>query len=354
MSEHPHDHDSHGHTGDQGHHHDGDHGGHHDHEAREHGHAHGAVDPSIATSARGIWAVKWSFVALMVISLFQVVVVWKSGSVGLLADTIHNFADAFTAVPLWIAFHLAGRRPGPKFTYGYGRVEDLAVIAIVFIIAFSSVFAGYEAVQRFLHPRAVEHLWAVALASIVGFAGNEAVAVLRIRVGREIESAALVADGYHARIDGLTSLAVLAGAAAVWLGFPLADAIVGLLISLAIARIVWQSAQLVFTRVLDGVEPGVIDEIRHTAGHTAGVARVTEVRARWLGHHLHAEINVAVASALTVAQGHSIAKDVRHDLLHRFSYLSSVVVHVDPVDEAGEEFHHVSAHAHDGLPLHSH
>lgn len=336
------------HTHDHGHHHD------HDHDSHEHGHTHGAVDPSIATSTRGIWAVKWSFVALMAISLFQVVVVWKSGSVGLLADTIHNFADAFTAVPLWIAFHLARRRPGPKFTYGYGRVEDLAGIAIVFIIAFSSVVAGYEAVQRFLHPRAVEHLWAVALASIIGFVGNEAVAVLRIRVGREIESAALVADGYHARIDGLTSLAVLAGAIAVWLGFLHADAIVGLLISFAIARIVWQSARLVFTRVLDGVDPGVIEEIRHTAGHTPGVVKVTEVRARWLGHHLHAEVNVAVQSALTVAQGHDIAKAVRHDLLHRFSYLASVVVHVDPVDEAGEQFHRVPSHSHDGLPLHSH
>ena len=331
--------------------------GHHHHHSHGHHHAdhtHGAVDPAIATSARGMWAVKWSFVALMLTGLFQVVVVWLSGSVALLADTIHNFADAFTAIPLWIAFSLARRRPGAGFTYGYGRVEDLAGIAILLIISFSGVVAGYEAVQRFLHPRPVEHLWAVAVASVVGFAGNEAVAVFRIRVGRQIESAALVADGNHARIDGLTSLAVLAGAIGVWLGFPLADPIVGALISVSIARIVWESTRLVFTRVLDGVEPGVIDEIRQTAGHTTGVVKATEVRARWLGHHLHAEINVAVDSALSVAQGHAIAKDVRHALMHRFTYLSSVTVHVDPADEAGEEFHRITDHEHDGLPLHSH
>ena len=143
------------------------------------GHGHGVVDPSIATSARGIWAIKWSFVALMITALIQVGVVWLSGSVGLLADTIHNFADATTAIPLWVAFLLARRKPGRRFTYGYGRVEDLAGIAIVLIIAFSAVVAGYEAVQRFLHPRTVGYLWAVAAASIVSFLGNEAVAIFR-------------------------------------------------------------------------------------------------------------------------------------------------------------------------------
>jgi cation diffusion facilitator family transporter len=333
-----------------GHHHDHHPG--HDHAHA--GHTHGAVDPAIATSARGMWAIKWSFVALIITGVVQAVVVWMSGSVGLLADTIHNFADAFTAVPLWIAFSLARRAPNQRFTYGYGRVEDLAGIAIVMIIAFSGAVAGYEAVQRLLHPQPVGHLLAVAIASLFSFAGNEAVAVFRIRVGKQIESAALIADGYHARIDGLTSLAVLVGAAGVWLGFPLADPIVGLVITIAIVRVVWQSARLVFTRVLDGVDPGITDEIRHTAGHTAGVETVSQVRARWLGHHLHAEVNVAVGDRLSVVQGHAIAKEVRHALMHRFSYLSSVTVHVDPASEAGEEFHHVDEHTHDGLPLHSH
>jgi cation diffusion facilitator family transporter len=329
---------------------------HHDHHGRDHhhgGHTHGAVDPAIATSERGMWALKWSFVALILTAVFQIVVVVMSGSVGLLADTIHNFADAFTAVPLWIAFTLARRAPNATFTYGYGRVEDLAGIVIVVIIAFSAGVAGYEAVQRFLRPQPVQHLLAVAIAAVISFIGNEAVAVFRIRVGKQIESAALVADGYHARSDGLASLAVLVGAAGVWFGFPLADPIVGLLISLVLVRVVWQSARLVFTRVLDGVDPGVIAEIRHTAQHTSGVRSVSEVRARWLGHHLHAEVNIAVGSELTVAQGHAIAKNARHDLLHRFSYLSSVTIHVDPASEAGEAFHRIE-HTHDGLPRHSH
>ncbi|HXS10309.1 MAG TPA: cation diffusion facilitator family transporter [Candidatus Krumholzibacteria bacterium] len=340
-------HHSHSHHGDHAHAHAGNrlvHGG----------HTHGAIDPSITTSARGIRAIKWSFVGLVITALIQVVVVWISGSVGLLADTIHNFADATTAIPLWVAFVFARRKPNARFTFGYGRVEDLAGVTIVLIIAFSAVVAGYEAVQRFLHPQPVSHLWAVATASIVSFFGNEAVAVLRIRVGRQIESAALVADGYHARVDALTSLAVLIGALGVWLGFPLADPIVGLLISIAIARIVWQSGKVVFTRLLDGVEPHLVDEIRHTAGHTPGVAKVTDVRARWSGHRLRAELDVAVAAELSVAEGHAIAKEVGHRLSHQFPYLSSVIVHVDPAGEAGEEFHHVHEHTHDGLPLHSH
>ena len=334
--DHPHGH-SRGHGGDGG-----------------HGHTHGVVDPSITTSEKGIWAIKWSFAGLFLTALIQVVVVWLSGSVALLADTIHNFGDAATAVPLWVAFALSRWKPNKRFPYGYGRVEDLAGVAIVLTITFSAVVAGYETIQRFLHPQPIGYLGAVIGASIIGFIGNEAVAVFRIKVGRQIQSAALIADGYHARVDGWTSLAVLFGAVGVWLGYPLADPIVGLLITVAILQIVWQSSKAVFTRMLDGVGPHIIDEIREAAGHAGGIEKVTEVRARWLGHRLHAELNVAVASHLSVAEGHAIAKEVRHQLLHRFSYLSSVIVHVDPREEAGEEFHRIVEHSHDGLAVHSH
>ena len=197
-------------------------------------------------------------------------------------------------------------------------------------------------------------LWAVAAASIVGFLGNEAVAVFRIRVGREIGSAALVADGYHARTDGWTSLAVLIGAAGVWLGYPLADPVVGLLITVAILVIVWKSGKTVFVRLLDGVEPGVIDEIHHTASRVPGVEDVTEVRARWSGHELHAEINVAVSPELSVAEGHAIAREINHQLVHHLGYLRKAMIHVDPVQETGEEHHGIAYHSHDGLPVHSH
>ncbi len=188
-----------------------DHGHSHDHK-HGHGHKHGVIDPSIASSARGLWAVKWSFMGLMTTALFQVVVVAASGSVALLADTIHNFADAATAIPLGIAFLFARKHPSRRFTFGYGRVEDLAGLAVLLFIFFSAVVAGYESINRFFHPQDIHYLWAVALASVIGFLGNEGVAIFRIRVGREISSAALVADCYHARVDGWTSLAVLAGA----------------------------------------------------------------------------------------------------------------------------------------------
>jgi cation diffusion facilitator family transporter len=328
----------------------------HDHQHRhaEHGHTHGAVDPSIATSERGMWAVKWSFVGLFVTAILQVVVVVISSSVALLSDMIHNFGDALTAVPLWIAFALARLGASRRFTFGYGRVEDLAGVVVVLIILFSAVVAGYQAIERIIHPQPVGLLWAVAAAALVGFVGNEAVAIFRIRVGRQIGSAALIADGYHARTDGWTSLAVLLGAVGVWLGYPLADPIVGLLIAAAILVIVWQSGKTVFTRLLDGVDPEVIEEIRHAAQDVPGVEEVAEVRARWLGHRLRAEVNIAVDPEQSVAEGHAIAREVNHRLLHELRYLDMAVVHVDPLQELGEEHHRVAFHSHDGLPPHSH
>jgi len=326
----------------------------HHHGHGEHAHAHGAVDPSIASSERGIWTVKWSFAVLFATALLQVVVVFLSGSVALLSDTIHNFGDAATAVPLWVAFALARLEASRRFTFGYGRVEDLAGVVVVLIILFSAVVAGYQAIERLLDPQPVGLLWAVAAAALVGFVGNEAVAVFRIRVGREIGSAALVADGYHARTDGWTSLAVLLGAVGVWLGFPLADPIIGLLIAAAILVIVWQSGKAVFTRLLDGVDPGVIDEIRRAVSRVPGVEDVAEVRARWLGHRLRAEINVAVSPEMSVADGHAVAREVNHRLLHELRYLDAAVVHVDPAQEAGEEHHRLGPHAHDDLPVHAH
>jgi cation diffusion facilitator family transporter len=326
----------------------------HHHGHGEHGHSHGAVDPSITTSERGIWAVKWSFVGLFVTALLQAAVVALSGSVALLSDTIHNIGDAATALPLWIAFALSRLGTSRRFTFGYGRVEDLAGVIVVLIILFSAVVAGYQAIERLVNPRPVEFLGAVAVASLLGFVGNEAVAVFRIRVGREIGSAALVADGYHAKTDGWTSLAVLLGATGVWLGYPIADPIVGLIIAAAILVIVWQSGKTVFTRLLDGVDPVVIGEIRHAASHVSGVEDVAEVRARWLGHRLRAEVNIAVDPELSVTEGHAVAREVNHCLLHELRYLDLAVVHVDPAQESGEEHHRIAAHRHDGLPTHSH
>ncbi len=327
---------------DRSHHHHNEHG--------KHGHSHGAVDPWIAASERGIWAVKWSFVGLFMTALVQLVVVVLSGSVALLSDTIHNFGDAATAVPLWIAFALSRLGANKRFTFGYGRVEDLAGVVVVLIILFSALVAGYQAVERLLNPEPIGLLWAVVVASVIGFVGNEAVAVFRIRVGREIGSAALVADGYHARTDGWTSLAVLLGAVGVWLGYPLADPIVGLLITAAILGIVWQSGKAVFARLLGGVEPETVDEIRNVARRVPGVEDVAEVRAWWLGHRLRAEVNVAVQAGLSVAEGHAIARGVDNGLVHELRYLDAAVVHVDPLGESGEAHHRTGGdHGHADL-----
>ena len=281
-------------------------------------------------------------------------VVYFSGSIALLADTIHNLGDACTAIPLGIAFILGKRKPSKRFTYGYGRVEDLAGLAVVLTILVSAIVAGYQSIERFIHPQPVSYLWAVAAASIVGFLGNEGVAIFRIRVGKEMGSAALIADGYHARTDGIASLSVLLSVVGVWMGYPLADPIIGILVTLLILGIVWESAAAVFTRLLDGVDPDLVDEIKADAKRARGVVDVTEVRVRWLGHRLHAELNLAVAERLSVEEGHEIANTARHELLHNLKFLSSATIHIDPANASGEQYHRITQHTHDDSPPHSH
>jgi cation diffusion facilitator family transporter len=341
----------------QSHHHPHTHEPHgHGHHASEHGHAHthGVIDPVIATTARGLWAIQWSFVILAVTAALQLGIVMLSGSVALLADTIHNVGDAATVVPLWIAFLFARRSASARFTYGFGRVEDLAGIVVVLIILFSAIVAGYEAVNCLMHPQPLALLGWVVAAGVVGFVGNEWVAMFRLRVGREIASAALIADGYHARTDGLASLAVVLGALGVWLGFPAADPLIGLVITAMIFSIVWQATKVVFTRLLDGVDPTVIAEIKHAVQHIPEVQEVTQMRARWLGHRLHVELNITVRPHLSVAQGHAIATEVRHQLLHHMPHLANAIIHVDPIDASGEEHHRIAEHRHDDWLAHSH
>lgn len=327
---------------------------HSEHHEHHHKHSHGIIDPSIISTEKGIKAVKLSFFVMMITAALQIIVVIFTGSVALLADTIHNFGDAATAIPLWIAFKLGMKKTSKKFTYGYGRVEDLAGVIIVLIILFSAVVAGYESIHRIIYPQKVQNLWAIVVASIIGFLGNEGVAIFRIKVGKEIGSVALIADGYHARVDGYTSLAVLLGAIGIWLGFPLADPIIGILITFAILKIVYDSTKAVFIRLLDGVDPEVLEEIHHTLRHISEIKDIAEIRARWIGHRLHAEINIALNPNITIEEGHTIAMKVRHELFHNINYLSNAVIHIDPLDKSGEEKHHISEHKHDDFPAHSH
>jgi cation diffusion facilitator family transporter len=311
-----------------------------------HGHSHGEVnvDAALESSARGIWALKISLLLLGGTALFQLVIVLISGSVGLLADTIHNFGDALTAVPLWIAFVVGRRAATRRYTYGYGRAEDIAGVLIVGLIFVSAIIAAYESVQKLFHPQPLGNIGWVMAAAVIGFLGNEAVAQFRIRVGREIGSAALIADGQHARVDGFTSLAVLVGALGVLLGFPLADPIVGLLITIAILFIVKDTARTMWRRLMDAVEPEVVDTIERTAAAVPGVEDVHDVRARWLGHTLGAELHATVDETLPTRASHAIAEEVRHHLFHTFPRLSLITVHVDPCGHSGDDPHHRTAH----------
>jgi len=326
----------------------------HRHDHDKHMHTHGAVDPSVFTTQKAIWAVQWSSLIMLLTAVFQASVVWLSGSVALLADTIHNFGDAGTAIPLWFAFELGKRKATKRFTYGYARLEDLAGLIIVTIILLSAIVAAYESIRRLFHPQMITHVPEVMVASVVGFLGNEVAARFRIRVGKEVGSAALVVDGNHARIDAMTSLSVLFGAIGARLGYPLADPIIGLLITAIILRILWVSASSVFNRLLDGVDPEVVDEIREAAKKVEGVEEVSDVRVRWIGHRMHAEVNVAVSANLSVVQAHIIALQVRHELMHELTYLSNATIHVDPSTASGETFHRVVAHNHGDFPTHSH
>jgi cation diffusion facilitator family transporter len=301
------------------------------------------VDTALETSKRGLRTLAWSFVVLFVTAGAQLAVVLVSGSVALLGDTIHNFADALTAVPLGIAFLLGRRVATRRYTYGLGRAEDLAGVVVVLVIAVSAALAGWQAVDRLIHPQPVQHLWIVAAAGVIGFAGNEIVARYRITVGRQIGSAALVADGLHARTDGFTSLAVVLGALGVGLGFSLADPIIGLVITLAILLVLRDAAREVFRRLMDSVDPAAVELAERTATGVAGVLDAGEVRMRWIGHALRAELSVTVDAGLTVDQAHRIAHDVEHRLVHAVPRLTAATVHVEPTAGA-EAAHDVLAH----------
>ncbi|MFE1959300.1 cation diffusion facilitator family transporter [Streptomyces sp. NPDC059479] len=306
----------------------------HSHEASD------KVDSAMESSAEGMRALWISLAVLGVTALLQTVVVVMSGSVALLGDTVHNFADALTALPLGVAFVLGRRAATRRYTYGYGRAEDLAGLAIVLTIAASAAFAAYQAVERLLDPRDISHLGIVAVAAVVGFIGNEWVARYRIRVGKRIGSAALVADGLHARTDGFTSLAVLLGAGGAALGLRWADPVVGLLITAAILLVLKDACREVFRRVMDSVDPVLIDTGEAAAREVSGVLSVTDLRMRWIGHRLRAEVTVVVDGALSVRQAHAVAVEVEHALLHSVHRLTAALVHTDPAATPGTEDPH--------------
>ena len=340
-------------SGEDAHHHHEE--GEHLHEAaeghngkhRQAGHSHvsspSMSDPALATR-EGIQAVKRSLAILLVTALFQVVVALTSGSVALLADTIHNFADALTAIPLWLAFAASRRERNARFTHGYGRAEDLAGAVIVTLIFVSALEVFYQSIMKILHPAPVGSLGWVAAAALVGFLGNELAAIVRLRTGRAIHSAALVADGRHSQVDGFTSLGVLVGVIGVRLGFPLADPLVGFAIGITILVVAWNSAREIWYRLMDAADPEQTHLIEQTAAAVPGVLGVQEIRLRWLGHWQEAELHILVDPQLSTLESHQIAETVRHALFHALERLQEISVHVDPFEQQPGPAHQLTAH----------
>ncbi len=293
-----------------------------------------SIDDALESSAAGIRAVKVSLLVLGVTAIAQMVIVTISGSVALVDDTVHNLADALTAIPLWFAFALGTKAATRRYTYGFGRAEDIAGLFVVAMITLSAILAGVESLRRLISPVPIEHVGWVAAAGLVGFIGNELVAVYRIRVGRRIGSVALVTDGLHARTDGFTSLAVVFGAGGVALGFPLADPVIGLVITVAILAVLRTAARDVFRRLMDGVDPDLDDSAEAALAAEPGVTEVRSVRMRWIGHRLHADAELDIDPTTSLADAHRIAHEAEHTLTHAVPKLSSALVHAYPGRES--------------------
>ena len=346
--DHPHPHGDHDHAhGD----HDHDHGtgvwARIKHQLVPHSHdASSAIQTAEESSGAGIRTAWIGLAGMMATAALQIVIVAVSGSIGLLADTLHNLGHAVTTIPLVIAFKIGQRKASKGYSYGYRRAEDLVGVLISLVIAASVVLIVWESIDALVNPRPLSNLGWVFAAGIVGALGNEIVAVYRIRTGRKIGSAALIAEGQHARADGLTSIAVVVGVVGVWLGFPRADAIVGLLIAAAIFGILLSSMKSIAHRLMDGIDPKIIDAMSSVAGAVSGVQAVDRVRARWSGHRIEADATIRVAPELNVLDAHQIAEEVEHELLHQTPHLESVVIHLHPLVPADldEELHELTAH----------
>jgi cation diffusion facilitator family transporter len=316
------------------------------------GHSHAEekliADPAFAGSQEGIRTVWLALALLLLTTLLQVGIYLMSNSVALLADTVHNLGDALNSVPLLIAFYLARRRPNRRYTYGYYRAEDVAGVLIVLSIIFSAAYIFYESISKLLDPTEITNLGAVAAAAVIGFLGNEAVAWLQIRTGRKIGSAALVADGQHARVDGLTSLAVLVAAGGAWLGFPILDPIIGMLIGIAILFITWDATKTIWYRLMDAIEPEIYDQALAVAQERAsnhdGLEEIRRLRMRWMGHRLHADLHLAVQPDLTTAEGHDLAEHVRIGLFEAMPLLAEAIVHVEPWSADPDDYHRATLH----------
>lgn len=336
---HDHEHDEHGHSHDHDHEHDE-----HEHgKGHGHGHEHGKVDADLYGNRIGLRAVQISTAGMFIVAAIQFAIAAIGGSAGLFADALHNLGDVLTTVALWIAFVISSRAANQRYTFGYYRAEDLAGIFIVLVIIGSAVGGAVESILKLTSGNVPSQIYLSMAAALVGVVGNELLAQYKISVGKRINSVPLVADGQHSRIDGLTSLAAFLGLVGVKLGFPQADPIAGLIITVVIVTVVYSTSRSVLQRLLDAVDPHIVPAIVAAAEAVPGVIAVTDVRARWVGHTLHVVMNIEVDANLTLAKAHAIAEEVRHRIFHEIKGVSEVIIHTDPAG-TGVDYHEAMAH----------
>ena len=321
--------------------HSHDHGHHHHHASpiariaaalhlpgftHDHSHHDLAADRAFLDNRLAVRTVWIALITLGLTTALQIVIYLASGSVALLADTVHNLGDALNSIPLLFAFYIARRAANKRYTYGYGRLEDIAGVCIVISIGFSAAYILYESVQRLLNPEPLQNLEWIALASLVGFVGNELVAVMQIRVGRRIGSDAMIADGQHARIDGLTSLAVLIAVFGTLVGLPILDPIVGVVIGLAIVGITWNAIKAIWYRMMDAVDPHLVEHVEAHALEVDGVQAIETLRLRWVGHRMYGVLHARLHAGTTFAQSQEIARAIQHEAGHVIPQLAELTV----------------------------
>lgn len=295
------------------------------------GHSHEHLDNNaVLDNQLGIRTVWLALGILGITALIQIGIVGLSGSVALLGDTAHNIGDTLNSIPLLAAFYLARRAATRRYTYGFGRAEDIAGIFILLSIVVSAGVVLWESVQKLIQPQPMQNIPWVALAAVVGFVGNEGVALLQIRVGRKIGSEAMITDGLHARTDGLTSLAVLVAAGGAALGLPIIDPIIGLVIGVVIMFIAKDATARIWYRLMDAVDPAIVHQMEHFAGEVAGVEQVVSLRAHWVGHDLYGVMTIVVDENRSVMESHQIVEGVRAGMKRAIPHLREVSIQVHP------------------------
>ena len=294
----------------------------------DHSHHDLAADRAFLDNRLAVRTVWIALIALGLTTALQIVIYLASNSVALLADTVHNLGDALNSIPLLFAFYIARRAANKRYTYGYGRLEDIAGVFIVISIAFSAAFILIESVERLLNPLPLENLEWIALASLVGFVGNELVAIMQIRVGRRIGSDAMIADGQHALIDGLTSLAVLIAVIGTLIGLPILDPIVGVVIALAIVGITWNAIKAIWYRMMDAVDPHLAEHVEAHVLELEGVLAIETLRLRWVGHRMYGVMKVALPADTTLEASEEIVRAVQHEARHVIPQLEELTVEV--------------------------